>query len=333
MSARLQSDAVQAWLLEKDDPGARYLALRDIYFPQSTKKEIESARTAAHLSGPISILLKKMKPEGYWAKPGPGYSPKYFSTVWSLIQLAQLGGSIHADRRIATACQYLVAHAWNEGGQFSHSSVPSGTIDCLQGNLCWALTELGFESERLEKAFEWMARSVTGEGVASAQDTKATVRYYAYKCGPNFACGPNNKLPCAWGAVKVMLAFGALPASARTPLIQRAITAGKQFFFSVDPVSAAYPMPAGKKPNSGWWKFGFPIFYITDLVQLVEACTQLGFGDDTRLKNAKQYIREQQNPEGKWLLHYRYTDKTRMEYGEKRAPNKWVTIRALRALR
>ena len=57
------------------------------------------------------------------------------------------------------------------------------------------------------QAFEWMARTVTGEGIAPLTDKQAAVRYYAYKCGPGFACGVNNQRPCAWGAVKVMLAF------------------------------------------------------------------------------------------------------------------------------
>jgi hypothetical protein len=243
-----------------------------------------------------------------------------------------LGGSIHADKRIATACDYLVNHAWVEGGKFSHSTAPSGTIDCLQGNLCWALTELGYESESLQAAYAWMARSVTGDGVASAKELKEPVRYYAYKCGPTFACGPNDKLPCAWGAVKVMMAFGVLPKKQRTPVIQKAIAAGVQFLFRVDPVSAQYPMAPGKKPNSSWWKFGFPVFYITDVLQTIEALSQLGYGDDPRLRNAKEYVRGKRNADGKWVLENSYEKKTWVDYGKKRVPNKWITIRAMRVL-
>ncbi len=74
-----------------------------------------------------------------------------------------------------------------------------------------------------------MARSVTGEGVAPLSDKTAPVRYYAGKCGPNFACGANNKCSCAWGAVKVMLAFSKLPRARWTPLIDRAMQAGVDF--------------------------------------------------------------------------------------------------------
>ena len=117
------------------------------------------------------------------------------------------------DDRIRLACNNLLQNSLTAIGQFSSNGVPSGTIDCLQGNICWALLELGCEDPRLDKAFEWMARTVTGEGIAPASERDAEARYYAYKCGPNFACGVNNKLPCAWGAVKVMLAFSRLPAA------------------------------------------------------------------------------------------------------------------------
>ncbi len=149
-----------------------------------------------------------MSKEGYWAKEGPGYNPKYRSTVWALIMLAQLGASAKQDERIALACSYFLDHALAGGGQISASGAPSGTADCLQGNMCWALTELGYEDPRLDQAYEWMARTVTGEGLAPNTEPKATLRYYASQCGPTFACGSNNKLPCAWGGAKVMLAFG-----------------------------------------------------------------------------------------------------------------------------
>src|SRR5690606_15915899 len=99
-----------------------------------------------------------------------GYNPKYRSTVWSIILLAQLGASAEQDERIARACAYVLDHALTAGGQFTASGAPSGTADCLQGNLCAALIDLGYDDSRLETAFEWMARSVTGEGVAPVGD-------------------------------------------------------------------------------------------------------------------------------------------------------------------
>ncbi|MBI3737978.1 MAG: nitrogen fixation protein NifH [Chloroflexi bacterium] len=331
---QIRSDSLP-WLLESDNPGVRYLALRDLFDLSHDDKKLKSARRSAHKDGPIAVILSNMKKEGYWVKPGPGYTTKYRSTVWAMILLAQLGASASEDKRIAQACDYLLNHMC-EGGQFTTttSGAPSGTVDCLQGNLCWSLTKLGCDNPRLDKAYEWMARTVTGDGIAPLEDKDAPVRYYAYKCGPGFACGVNNKLPCAWGGVKVMLAFSQVPVKKRTPLIKKAIQQGMDFIFSIDPSTAKYPTRLGDdKPNRAWWKFGFPVFYVTDLLQLAEAMVNLGYGNDKRLTSTLDLIREKQNEGGQWLMEYDYTGKTWLKFGRKREPNPWVTLRALKVLK
>jgi hypothetical protein len=327
---QLNGDSL-SWLLESESPGVRYLALRDLVEGVS-EAELSIAQEAAHREGPIATILENMSAEGYWKKDGPGYNPKYRSTVWALIMLAQLGASADKDERIVQACSYLLDHGLAEGGQFSASGPPSGTADCLQGNMCWALTELGYDDPRLDPAYEWMARTVNGEGLAPPTERNAPLRYYAGKYGPTFACGSNNKLPCAWGGTKVMLAFGVLPKARRTPLIENAIQQGVDFLFSVDPAEATYPSGYSDKPSGNWWKFGFPVFYITDLLQVVEALVGLGYVDDPRLENALTLIREKQDDEGRWPLEYSYTGKTWVDFGPKKEPNKWVTLRGLRAL-
>jgi hypothetical protein len=136
---------------------------------------------------------------GYWVEPGSGYYPKYQGTVWSIINLAQLGANTEKDERIRQTCDYLLEQALAPGGQFSVNGLPSGTADCLQGNMCAAFLDLGFVDPRLDAAFDWMARSVTGEGIAPLSDRQAAVRYYAGKCGPLFACGSRSFLPLRWG--------------------------------------------------------------------------------------------------------------------------------------
>ena len=342
------------WLLDPADPGVRYLALRDLVRLPASDPELRTARAAAHTRGPIARVLDGMHPEGWWAKPGPGYSPKYRSTVWALILLGQLGADSAADERVAIGCRYLLDHALASGGQFSSlsSGAPSGTIDCLQGNLLRALLDIGYEDPRMDGAFEWMARSLTGEGVAPKEDKDAPLRYYAYKCGPDFACGANYGYPCAWGGAKVMMAFAALPAARRTPLIERAIDRGLDFIFSVELTSASWPghryinpeitpvksygnpVPGDPdyKPSSNWWKFSFPVFYNTDLLQVAEALVGLGCAEDPRVQPLLDYIRSKRDAQGRWALEYDYAGKTWGSYGEKRRPNKWVTLRALRVL-
>ncbi len=329
---QLRGDSV-AWLLESDSPGVRYLALRDLMEFSTEDAKLKSARKLAYKDGPIAEVLSHMEKAGYWVKAGPGYNPKYLSTVWAVILLAQLGASVHEDARIEKACKHLVDHALTEGGQFTTSGAPSGTADCLQGNLCWALMELGYEHPRLDSAFEWMARTVTGDGIASQKEKDASVRYFAGKCGPGFACGANNKLPCAWGGCKVMMALSKVPAEKRTPIIKKAIKQGADFFLSIDPATGDYPSGITGKPSGNWWKFGFPVFYVTDILQIAEALSARGYGKDKRLANALKLVRDKQDEKGRWSLDYDYNGKTWVDFGDAKKPNKWVTLRALRVLK
>jgi hypothetical protein len=329
----LRSDSLP-WLLKSGNPGVRYLAMRDLLDLAPDDKKLEIARKSAHREGSIAVVLSHMEEEGYWVRPGPGYTAKYKSTVWALILLAQLGASVREDKRIERACNHLLDHMC-EGGQFTTttSGAPSGTMDCLQGNLLWSLMEMGYYDPRMDKAYEWMARTVAGDGIAPMEDRDAPVRYYAYKRGPNFACGVNGNLPCAWGGVKVMLALSKVPDKRRSPLIKKAIHRGVGFIFGIDPVTAKYPTRDGSKPNRAWWKFGFPVFYVTDLLQLAEVMVNLGYGEDKRLRSTLEMIREKQNERGQWLMEYDYTGRTWLNFGKKKLPNEWVTLRALKVLK
>lgn len=323
------------WLLEPDNPGVRYLALRDIV--ETNTAELATAKKRAYTSGPIAEVLSNMDKEGFWVKPGAGYFPMYTGTVWAVILLAQLGATIDMDKRIATACAYVLDHSLAEYGQFTVTGKPAGTLDCLQGNLCYSLLDLDCTDPRLDKAYEYMARSVTGEGMAPMMERKAPLRYYAEKCGPVFACRGTQKKPCAWGAVKVVLAFSKLPVEKRTPLINNAIKTGVDFLFSKDPATADYPIGYSPKPNgkpsANWWKFGFPNYMVSDILHNAEALARLGYGKDPRLANALQLILDKQDDQGRWLMEKNYTGKTWGDFGPKKQPNKWVTLRALRVLK
>jgi hypothetical protein len=328
-------DRVLDWLLEPNTPGVKYLALRDLV--KTDIKELAAAKQEAHTSGPIADILSNIEKEGFWVKPGPGYSPMYTGTAWAVILLAQLGATIDMDERISAACDYILDHSLTRHGHFTTRGSASSSLQCLQGNLCYSLLELGCTDPRLDKAYELMARIVTGEGIAPMTEKKALLHYYPGDlCGPGFACGGTYRKPCAWGAIKIMLAFAKLPVEKRTPLMRDAISIGIDFLFSKDPAKADYPVgyslkPTGK-PSDNWWKFGFPVFYITDVLQNVEVLARFGYGKDPRLTNALQLIIEKQDDQGRWSMEYSYTGKTWVDFGSKKQPNKWVTLRALRVL-
>ena len=62
-----------------------------------------------------------------------------------------------------------------------------------------------------------------------------------------------------------------IPPEKRSPQVNSAINAGKDFLMSSDPAVADYPHPYAKRPSGSWFKFGFPVFYVTDILQNLSA--------------------------------------------------------------
>ncbi len=92
-------------------------------------------------------------------------------------------------------------------------------------------------------------------------------------------------------------------------------------------------MGYSEKPNLSWFKFGFPIAYVTDVLQNLEVLTALGYGGDHRLENALALLMSKKDADGRWPLEYTYNGKTWVDIEAKRQPSKWVTLRAMRVLK
>jgi hypothetical protein len=323
--ALLKDDPIP-WLVESDpaNPGVRYFALRELLDRPEDDLEVGEARAAIMTTGPVPAILDAQYPDGYWVKPGGGYSPKYRSTVWQIILLAGLGAD-PADERMRRGCQYLLNHSIAANGAFSayQKPVPSGSIHCLNGNLLHALLRLGYADDpRVQTALDWQARAITGQGIQYLKSGTS---------GPGFACSVNLGQPCAWGANKAMKALIAVPPDQRSPVMQRAIEVGAEFLLSRDPAVADYPYT--ERVSSTWFKFGFPLSYWSDVLETTAVLVELGYGGDPRLANALQLVLSKQDAQGRWQLENTLNGKMWADIEQKGKPSKWVTLRALRILR
>jgi len=334
----VRKDAVLDWLLESSDPGVRFFALRDLLGAPPDDKDLLAARRATVRHSPVREILTAQDRQGYWVKPGTGYSPKYTSTAWQVIFLGQLGAD-GEDARVRRGADYVLDHSrttlggFTAMGGFSTAPKPTGMVHCLQGNLGSALIELGYrEDPRLKEALDWLARSITGKGIAPAGSKEARRYYRSGNSAPGFCCAANDHKPCAWGAIPALEALSRIPPAARTPVQRRALRTGLAFLLGTDPAAADYPMGYAQTPNRSWFKFGYPMGYVADVLRNAEALVALGKGKDRRLRRLRDLILSKRTPDGRWRLEYSYAGKTWFDLGAKGAPSKWVTLRARRAL-
>jgi len=322
------------WLLEEEIPAVRHLALRRLLDEPEDAPKVRRARAAAMRLDPIAAILNAQSPEGWWVKPGHGYGPKYTGTVWSVIFLDQLGADPR-DGRVQRACAYVLAHGQAPNGALACSGVTdesrpppnSGAIHCLNGNLLRAMIGFGhLDDQRVRRAIDWQARSITGEGFDGFLRSGTS--------GPTFACSANERLPCAWGAIKALGGLARIPPRRRAPHVRRAIDAGVAFLLSRDPAVSDYPMGWGNtKPSGSWFKLGFPSGYVADVLQNLEVLSELGHARDPRLANALDLVISMQGPDGRWRNRYAYNGKTWTDVERQGAPSKWVTLRACAVLK
>lgn len=323
------------WLLDEATPAVRHLALRQLLDQPADAPEVIEARGAAMRCDPIAAILAAQDPAGFWARPGPGYNPKYRSTVWSLMFLDQMGAD-GSDPRIQTACEYALSHtqarsggfaAWGGGRRPDAPPPPSLTLHCLNGNLLRALIGFGWlDDVRAQRAIDWETANITGEGAP---------RYYlSGTTGPGFSCSANERLPCAWGAIKALLGLARIPPARRTPHVIRAIEQGATFLLDHDLANAAYPMGwRNTAPSPLWFRLGFPLGYTADLLQNLTVLCELGYAKDARLTTAVKWLTRQQDAQGRWLNQAPPRGKAWVGIDQRGAPSKWVTLGACTVLK
>jgi hypothetical protein len=299
-----------AWLLESDNPSVRYFTLTDLLERPQSDAEVRQAKAAIMTSEPVQKILDAQYPDGYWIKPGIGYSPKYRATVWQVIFLADLGATRLAQ--IEKACEHIFEHAQRPDGAFIANKGKSGAVICLNGNLLRSLLWFGYGNDpRVQRGLDWLAARVNGD--------------------EGFCCYYNGRLPCAWGAVKALSAFAALPEGERPPAVQKAIGRGVEFLLSYDLFKADYPSDyGGVSPR--WFQFGFPSTYVSNILEALLVLTKLGHGRNPLLAGAIEFMLSKQDEEGRWPLEYSPV-KTWARFGQKGQPSRWVTLNALRVLK
>jgi len=309
------------WLLEPENPSARYLALTGLLDLPPDDPEVLAARAAIPGWGAARAILDAQWPEGYWIAPGVGYSPKYKSTVWQVIILAALGTPRTAA--VKRACDRVLSDSRLPDGRFSAKVTEQGAIVCLGGNLLRALMQLGFEDPRIADSVEALAKSALCDG---------------YRCRYNALQDESGAWPwhmrdglsCAWGAIKALGPFAEVAQAQRSSAIRDAIEAGVELLLGGNLAGGVYPTATESSPL--WQKFGFPLAYTSDLLEALEVLGKLGVDLGAQLAPALDIVKSKRDASGRWALEHAL-DNTWAKFGEIGQPNKWVTLRALRVLK
>lgn len=314
------------WLLSSENPSVRYFALRDLLGLPETDVDVQATRGAIMQGGVVPQMLARMDTEEY-RKGLPGlYTNKYAGLVWSLIVLAELGASPNAQ--IADLCEYLLSHAQErtEGGFAQHEAVKTGggrqteVIPCLSGNMVWSLIRLGcLDDPRVQQGIDWLT---TYQRLNDGIETNPQVERYGHY---DMCWGAHT---CHMGVVKALKAYAAIPPEKRGAKVEAAIAEAAEFMLIHHIFKQSHNLKRISKP--GWRRFGFPLMYQTDALEILDILTGLGYRDP-RMAEAVELVLGKQDAQGCWALENTYAN-TRLlvPFGVEGEPDKWITLRAMR---
>lgn len=134
------------------------------------------------------------------------------------------------------------------------------------------------------------------------------------------------------GRTKVLKAFSMIPADQRDPRMKEIIDLEVEKVLENRVYRYLRNPDGSRKDKAGWKRFGFPLFYQADILEILGTLTRLGIRDE-RMQDAIDLVLQAQQPDGKWLLKNTYNGKFTVDIEEKHKPSKWVTLRALYALK
>jgi hypothetical protein len=179
--------------------------------------------------------------------------------------------------------------------------------------------QLGYEDDRLEDSLETLADEVVRLG---------------FRCRFN-APSPRpvrmaEGLPCAWGATKVLGAFAEIPDEHRSPEVRAAVQAGVALLLGGDPSTGDYP--TASRPSPRWHRLGFPLGFTSDMAEALDVLGRLGAPRKPALDRAARALLGKRDENGRWKLEHT-PGRGWSEFGQLGKANKWVTLRALAALK
>ncbi len=317
------------WLLEPDEPSVRYFALRDLLDERPSSPKLEQARRAIMARGPVPRILSRQTKEGCWGPPEDFYiRSKCKGTVWNLILLATLGAD-GRDPRVRRACDFVLEYSQDRAsGGFSYSGTarnggaPSGVIPCLTGNMLWCLIRFGRLSDpRVGRGLDWITRYLRfDDGEARPPREQPYLRY-------EMCWGRHT---CLDGVVKPLKALAEIPPARRTPSQRRTIDRARDFLLlhRLYQRSHAPGRPAKRK----WLKLAFPLMWDTDALEMLDIVAGLGCRDPL-LRDAEELVLSKRDKLGRWPLEETYAGRFLVGFGKRGAPSKWVTLKALTALK
>lgn len=301
---RSPNSAVLEWLLESD-PSIRWQVLRDLTDTPADMVALEQSRIATEGWG--VRLLDQQRNDGQW---GDGVAtPFWWSNMYTLVFLRDLGIDPASARARAAIDRVRENVTW--GPYFGNSPFFEGEVEpCINGRVVALGAYFGVRSDKLVDRL--LGEQLT-DGGWNCEAERGSVRSSFH-----------TTLCVLEGLLAFEQAYGATAAltDARRRgeeyLLERRLLRRLSSGVVIDPV---------------WTQFAFPPLWHYDVLRALDYLRAARVRPDARVHEAMAIVTERRQDDGRWLLDVRHRDTLHEELaGSVGAPNRWITLRALRVL-
>ncbi len=290
------------------------MTLRDLLGRSESDTGVQSTKEMMGKKGWAADILDKQKPDRRWEETGSLYQPKYTSTNWMLLVLADLGLT-RREPRIAKACELWLERFAKKDGGFGAEGWNKGHL-CTTGNTARALVQFGYANHEGAKRFRMVSHKPSQQG--------RMVLFRIWQ-EPRFVGSPHRIRRISKGEMdEKHEKFG---------------REGRYLERELHKQGPRY------RP---WYRFHYPVHYYYDLLVGLDFMTALGYRDDRRLRYSLSLLRKKRRQDGKWIgdaVHpdvegpmaewYMRNPKRRpipFTLEKPGEPSKIVTLRAMRVL-
>ena len=292
------------WLLDCD-PSIRWQVMRDLTHAPAENVAAERSRVA--LEGWGARLLNLQRPDGQW---GDGVAtPFWWSNMYTLIFVRDLGVDPASERARAAIDRVRNNVTWGPG--FGDSPFFEGEVEpCINGRVVALGAYFGVRSDRL---VDRLLGEQLEDGGWNCEVERGSVRSSFH-----------TTICVLEGLLAFENAFGA--ASPVTDARRRA----QDYLLERRLLRR---LSTGDIIEPTWTQLAFPTLWHYDVLRALDYFRAAGVQPDARMDEAMGAVHERRQSDGRWLLEVRHRDTLHEEMaGAVGAPNRWVTLRALRVL-
>jgi hypothetical protein len=292
------------WLLDSD-PSIRWQVMRDLIGSPAEIVAAERSRVAAEGWG--ARLLDQQHPDGQW---GDGITtPFWWSNMYTLVFLRDLGidpASVPARTAIDRVRNGVTWGPWQD-----YSSFFAGEVEpCINGRV----VALGaYFGERCGRLVDRLVGEQLGDGGWNCEAERGSVRSSFH-----------TTICVLEGLLAFEQAFGAVPP------VTESRRRGQEYLLERRLLRR---VSTGEIIDPAWTQFAFPPLWHYDVLRALDYLRAAGARPDQRVDEAIAIVRGRCQPEGWWRLDVRHPDTLHEGCaGPVGAPNRWITLRALRVL-